>query len=169
MNVDVETLVKQLGKSYQEIYDNGLIPYKKKPSGHTGYDTASIRMKREGIFLGFENSLKKELKEVSLRLEDEGKTDWIFPNSMPFGLEPVMTKHWVNEHFGLPMIYVEEKTIARFYCGINEIYPLLVPNQNIAASFFYNKDSFVESVAFYSIERAKEIQSALEKQRLEGK
>ncbi|HHM1082778.1 DUF6392 family protein, partial [Klebsiella pneumoniae] len=27
MNIDVETLVKQLGKPYQDIYDQGLIPY----------------------------------------------------------------------------------------------------------------------------------------------
>ncbi|EPO3577151.1 TPA: DUF6392 family protein, partial [Klebsiella pneumoniae] len=26
MNIDVETLVKQLGKPYQDIYDQGLIP-----------------------------------------------------------------------------------------------------------------------------------------------
>ncbi|VFZ08557.1 Uncharacterised protein [Klebsiella pneumoniae] len=30
MNIDVETLVKQLGKPYQDIYDQGLIPYKTK-------------------------------------------------------------------------------------------------------------------------------------------
>ncbi|MCS5961428.1 DUF6392 family protein [Klebsiella pneumoniae subsp. pneumoniae] len=30
MNIDVETLVKQLGKPYQDIYDQGLIPHKKQ-------------------------------------------------------------------------------------------------------------------------------------------
>ncbi len=29
MSVNVEKLVKQIGKSYQDIYDQGLIPYKK--------------------------------------------------------------------------------------------------------------------------------------------
>lgn len=29
MNIDIETLVKQLGRPYQEIYSQGLIPYKK--------------------------------------------------------------------------------------------------------------------------------------------
>ena len=33
MNIDVETLVKQLGKPYQDIYDQGLMPYKTKPTG----------------------------------------------------------------------------------------------------------------------------------------
>ena len=30
MNIDIETLVKQLGKPYQDIYEQGLIPYKTK-------------------------------------------------------------------------------------------------------------------------------------------
>ncbi|MCJ5320374.1 DUF6392 family protein, partial [Klebsiella pneumoniae] len=47
-----------------------------------------------------------------------------------------------------------------------EFYPLLAPDQNIVASFSYNKDFFVESVTFYPLERAKEIQVALEKKRL---
>ncbi|HIG2496994.1 TPA: DUF6392 family protein, partial [Klebsiella pneumoniae] len=42
-------------------------------------------------------------------------------------------------------------------------------DQNIVASFSYNKDFFVESVTFYPLERAKEIQVALEKKRLGGK
>ena len=37
MNIDVETLVKQLGKPYQDIYDQGLIPYKTKQNKTNGY------------------------------------------------------------------------------------------------------------------------------------
>ena len=33
MIIDVEKLVKQLGKPYHEIYSYGLIPYKTKPYG----------------------------------------------------------------------------------------------------------------------------------------
>ena len=29
MSIDVETLVKQLGKPYQDIYEQGLVPYEK--------------------------------------------------------------------------------------------------------------------------------------------
>ncbi len=50
MNIDVETLVKQLGKDHQEIYDSGLIKYKTKPTATAGYDTATLDMKREGLF-----------------------------------------------------------------------------------------------------------------------
>ncbi|WP_419181389.1 DUF6392 family protein [Klebsiella pneumoniae] len=57
MNIDVETLVKQLGKPYQDMYDQGLIPYKTKPTGTVSDDTGTIsddisrlNMRREGIF-----------------------------------------------------------------------------------------------------------------------
>ncbi len=35
-------------------------------------------MRREGIFLSFINNQEKNLEEVTLRLEDENKMDWLF-------------------------------------------------------------------------------------------
>lgn len=169
MNINVEKLVKQLGNSYFDIIEKGLIPYKTEPYGAVDDDESILNMKREGIFLVFTNDPDKKFKEISLKLEDEGKTDWIFPNPMPFGLEPVMTQQWVRARFGLPMIYVDAKVVMTIYRGVKEFYPLLVPDQNIVASFSYNKELFVESVTFYPLERAKEIQVALEKKRLGGK
>ncbi|MFG3866415.1 DUF6392 family protein, partial [Klebsiella pneumoniae] len=92
MNIDVEKLVKQLGKSYQEILEKGLIHYKTKPYGPIDEDEAEFDMKREGILLVFTNNFEKNLTEITLRLENKGKTDWVFPNPMPFGMEPVMTQ-----------------------------------------------------------------------------
>ncbi|HBT3269051.1 TPA: hypothetical protein MBF47_005394, partial [Klebsiella pneumoniae] len=68
MNIDVETLVKQLGKDHQEIYDSGLIKYKTKPTATAGYDTATLDMKREGLFFSFENDKNKTFKEITLTL-----------------------------------------------------------------------------------------------------
>lgn len=69
-----------------------MIPYKTKPHGPIDEDEADLDMRREGMLLVFVNDSEKKLKEVTLRLEDEGKTDWLFPNPMPFGLKPVMTQ-----------------------------------------------------------------------------
>lgn len=146
-----------------------LIPYKTKPYRAIDDDEAILEMKREGLFLVFDNKPDMEFKEISLRLEDEGKTDWLFPNPMPFGLEPVMTQQWVRARFELPMIYVDVKVVMTLYRGVKEFYPLLSPDQDIVASFSYNKELFVESVTFYPLVRAKEIQVALEKKRLGGK
>lgn len=169
MNIDVEGLVKKLGCPYQEIYDDGLIPYKKKPYGSVSDDVASLEMKREGIFLSFFNNPEKNLREVTLTLEDESQTDWLFPNPMPLGLEPVMTQKWVRARLGMPMIYADAKIIMTIYIGVKEAYSLPVPNQGIAATFTYNKNLFVERVTFYPLERAQQIQAALEKKRLSGK
>ena len=53
MSIDVETLVKQLGKPYQDIYEQGLVPY----------EIYRLDMKREGIYLAFINDLEKNLKK----------------------------------------------------------------------------------------------------------
>ena len=88
---------------------------------------------------------------------------------MPFNLMPVMTQQWVRDHFGMPMIYVDAEVIMTIYCGVNEFYSLLPPNQCIVASFVYNKDLFVSDITFILKVRADEIKKALEKKRLEGK
>ncbi len=142
MNIDVETLVKQLGKPYQDIYDQGLIPYKTKPTGTISDDISRLNMRREGIFLSFINNQEKNLEEVTLRLEDENKMDWLFPNPLPFGLEPVMTQKWVRAKLGHPMIYTDAQIIMTIYVGVKEFYTLPVPHQYIVAAFTYNKDFF---------------------------
>lgn len=105
---------------------------------------------------------------MTLRLEDENKTDWLFPNLLPFGLEPVMTQRWVRDRFGHPITYVDACVIMTIYVGVEETYILPTPHQYIAAAFTYNKDLFAETVTFYPLERAKEIQAVLEKKRLES-
>lgn len=99
-------------------------------------------------FLVFVNDSEKKLKEVTLRLEDEGKTDWLFPNPMPFGLKPVMTQQWARENLGLPMVHVEAKIVMTIYMGVKEIYALPMPNQHIAAALTYDKDFFVKKSLF---------------------
>ncbi|MCD9436780.1 DUF6392 family protein [Klebsiella pneumoniae] len=51
--------MKQLGKPYQDIYDQGLIPYKTKPTGTISDDISRLDMRRERIFSSFINNQKK--------------------------------------------------------------------------------------------------------------
>lgn len=163
MKIDIEALVKHLGMPYQEIFDKRLIPYKTKPYGPIDEDEAALDMKREGILLVFFNNPDKILKELTLRLEDKTKVDWVFPSPMPFSLKPVMTQKWVRECMGLPTVYVDAKKVMNIYMGVKEIYSLPYPNENIAAAFTFNEDSFVKKVTFYPLERAKGIKTALDK------
>lgn len=69
--------------------------------------------------------LIKNLKEEMLRFEDEAKTDWLFPNPMPFGLERVMTQQWVRAYLGFPLVYVEAKIVMTAYRGGERYIPYL--------------------------------------------
>ncbi len=116
MSLNVEKLIKNLRKSYLDIYEQGLIPYKTKPSGTVSDDIYRLDMEtRGGYFYHFFNNQDKNLKEVTLRLEDENKTDWLFPNLLPFGLEPVMTQRWVRDRFGHPITYVDACVIMTLF------------------------------------------------------
>ncbi|WP_221175955.1 DUF6392 family protein [Klebsiella pneumoniae] len=139
--------MKQLGKPYQDIYEQGLIPYKTKPTITVSDDIFRLDMRRERIFSSFINN-QKNLEEVTLRLEDENKTAWLFPNPLPFSLEPVMTQRWMRERFGFPIGYGERKMIGSNSRHISEVYPLLPPNQKMSVLFAYNSDYFVVSVFF---------------------
>ncbi|HBZ1208618.1 hypothetical protein D2913_18545 [Klebsiella pneumoniae] len=56
-----------------------------------------------------------------MRLEDENKTAWLFPNPLPFSLEPVMTQRWMRERFGFPIGYGERKMIGSNSRHISEV------------------------------------------------
>ncbi|HFY9745321.1 TPA: DUF6392 family protein, partial [Klebsiella pneumoniae] len=49
---------------------------------------------------------------------------WLFPNPLPFSLEPVMTQRWMRERFGFPIGYGERKMIGSNSRHISEVYPL---------------------------------------------
>ncbi|MDB6369067.1 DUF6392 family protein [Photorhabdus bodei] len=70
MAINIEALINSLGKSYQEIFNEGLIPYKSKLGGDSGDDYVSLDMQKEGIFLAF-NRTSKKLTPVTLTLIDE--------------------------------------------------------------------------------------------------
>ncbi|WP_409076917.1 DUF6392 family protein, partial [Proteus vulgaris] len=72
--------VLRLGDTYDELYSDGLIPYKTKPQGNSGDDVLILRMSKEYVFLAFENPSKK-LAQMSLTLiPDDMKNGWVFPN-----------------------------------------------------------------------------------------
>ncbi|MCG5371211.1 DUF6392 family protein [Providencia rettgeri] len=50
MSVNIEALVQRLGDTYDELYNDGLIPYKTKPQGNSGDDVVTLDMKKEYVF-----------------------------------------------------------------------------------------------------------------------
>lgn len=53
MTVNIDALINSLGKPYQDMLENELIPYKSPPKGSSGTPTSSLDMAQEGGFLSF--------------------------------------------------------------------------------------------------------------------
>lgn len=101
MTVNIEALMRSLGKPYQAIRDAGIITYKTPPQGTQCDPFLTLDMKNEGVFLSFDNDKDKLLSDVTLRIKAD-KKDWVFPNELPTPLQPNMSRNWVHEAFGEP-------------------------------------------------------------------
>lgn len=99
MTVNVNALIKHIGKSYKEICEAELIPYSTEPKGHSGSPTINLDMVKEGVFLSFlrENRM---LKEITLYIQRDGDSDWIFPNALPEPLQHEMSRDWIMTVLG---------------------------------------------------------------------
>jgi len=64
MTVNVDALINSIDKTYQEIFEEGLIPYKTKPTGYPGDPDLTLDMAREGVHLTF----KREGRQLCLSL-----------------------------------------------------------------------------------------------------
>ncbi|AKH65446.1 MULTISPECIES: DUF6392 family protein [Photorhabdus] len=144
MTVNIDALINSLGKSYQEIFDEGLIPYRSKPSGPLGVLNIGIDMVKEGIFLSFERS-SKILNEITLRLLRDDKASFIFPNELPSPLKHSMDRVWVKENLGDPIKSIPPRQILRRQFGWKDLYRF---TDEISMQISYNLREQVSSVTF---------------------
>ncbi|PLR43209.1 MULTISPECIES: DUF6392 family protein [Yersiniaceae] len=121
MTVNVDAMVNSLGKSYIELVDSGLVVYKSPPKGASGSPVLSLDMAREGIFLSFWRN-GRILKAVTLTIQDDETTDWVFPNELPAPLKKKMTRSWVHENIGSPLRSTPPKVIMRRAFGWTDLY-----------------------------------------------
>ncbi|MCC8373735.1 MULTISPECIES: DUF6392 family protein [Photorhabdus] len=147
MTINVEALINSLGKSYQEIFDEGLIPYKTKPTGYPGAPDITLSMAKEGIHLAFKRD-GKILFAVELFLLDQKRPSYQFPNELPSPLEPLMIRKWVHEQFGEPEKALPPRKFLKKDVGWTELYTLL--DFRIPTSMQVDYDLFerVDSVMF---------------------
>ncbi|MCW7761578.1 DUF6392 family protein [Photorhabdus luminescens] len=124
MTVNIDALINSLGKSYQEIFNKGLIPYKTKPTGFPGDSDISLDMVKEGIFLSFLRE-NKILTEITLTLIDHKRPNFIFPNELPSPLILLMSRQWIHEHFGEPEKSLPPRKRLTREIGWTELYTLL--------------------------------------------
>ncbi|MEK9498470.1 DUF6392 family protein [Photorhabdus sp. P32] len=144
MTINVEALINSLGKTYQEIFDEGLITYRSKPSGPPGVLNIGIDMVKEGIFLSFERS-SKILNEITLRLLSDDKASFIFPNELPSPLKHSKDREWVKENLGDPIKSIPPRQILKRQFGWKDLYRF---TDEISMQISYDLREQVNSVTF---------------------
>ncbi|AWK43747.1 pyocin immunity protein [Photorhabdus laumondii subsp. laumondii] len=147
MTINVEALINSLGETYQEIFDEGLIPYKTKPTGSSGDEVIFLDMVKEGVFLAFYRDGKR-LKEITLTLLDEKKPLYQFPNKLPSPLVPLMSRQWVHEQFGEPKKSQQPQMVMKRQFGWKELYTLLDFHIPTSMKISYDMMERVKSVTF---------------------
>ncbi|WP_413496094.1 DUF6392 family protein [Morganella psychrotolerans] len=161
MSVNIEALVQRLGDTYDELYKDGLIPYKTKPQGNSGDDVLSLRMTKEYVFLSFDNPSKK-LSQITITvIPDNVRNGWVFPNKIPFGLEQVMTDRWLYKHIGNPIRQAPEDIILNIPIGKTEVFKIKCTTNSgkelaMIISFHPEMKHFAQDVTFELLEDLEE-------------
>lgn len=147
MTVNVEALIHSLGKSYKDLLDADLIPYKTAPTGFSGDPEISLDMAKEGIYLSFKRE-GRVLQTVILRIQHDKVTNWVFPNELPSPLQKKMSRQWVHEHIGVPLRSVPPKVILKRAFGWTDLYEAKGGVVATSMQISYDVKDSVRSVAF---------------------
>ncbi|WP_238082744.1 MULTISPECIES: DUF6392 family protein [Pseudescherichia] len=147
MTLNVEALIHSLGKSYNDLIDAGLIPYKTRPTGFSGDRDLSLDMAKEGVYLSFlRNGLI--LQEVTVRITRSDIKNWIFPNKLPFGLQHKMSRHWVHENIGMPLRSSPPQVIMKQNFGWADLFDIKDINNPTSMQIDYDIADNVVDVSF---------------------
>lgn len=147
MTVNVEALIRSLGKPYNDLRDADLISYTTSPTGFSGDPDLSLDMAKEGVYLSFLRD-GRILQEVTLQILRPEIKNWFFPNELPFGLQKNMSRQWVHENIGTPLRTCPPQIIMRQALGWCELFE--VPGVDIPISMQIDYDTFdkAKSVTF---------------------
>ncbi|GKV79209.1 DUF6392 family protein [Pectobacterium brasiliense] len=147
MSVNVEALINSLGKTYQEIFDSGLLPYKKKPTGFSGDPDVSLDMVKEGVYLSF-NRTDKILSEITLRIQYEKRKGWFFPNELPAPLRKDMIRSWIHQNIKSPDKYLSPRKMLKEDIGYTDLYHLKNYSIPVSMQIDYDINEKVEAITY---------------------
>ncbi|EGI5923378.1 pyocin immunity protein [Salmonella enterica subsp. enterica serovar Colindale] len=147
MTVNVDALINSIGKTYQQLFDEGLIPYKTRPTGYSGDPDLTLEMAKEGLHLTFKRD-GRQLWSVILRIQYEKVADWLFPNELPSPLQKSMSREWVHQHIGEPLRSIPPKVIMKRAFGWTDLYEAKGRAIPTSMQISYDVMDRVRSVAF---------------------
>lgn len=147
MTVNIEALMRSLGKSYKDIHDAGLLPYKTQPSASSGDPELSLDMAKEGVYLSFKRD-GRIFQEMTLRIQYDKVKNWTFPNELPTPLQKSMSRQWVHENFGEPENSIPPRVIMKQEIGRIERFTVEDFHIPITMQIRYDMADMVVAVTF---------------------
>lgn len=147
MTVNIEELMRCLGKSYKDIHDAGLLPYKTQPSASSGDPDLSLDMAKEGVYLSFKRD-GRIFQEMTLRIKYDKVKNWTFPNKLPTPLQSSMSRQWVHENFGEPEKNIPPRVIMKQEIGRIERFTVEDFHIPITMQIRYDMTDMVVAVTF---------------------
>lgn len=147
MTVNVEALINGIGRTYQDLFDGGLIPYKTKPTGYPGDPDLTLDMAREGVHLTFKRD-SRQLWSVILSIQHDSIRDWSFPNELPTPLKNSMSRHFVHEEFGDPDKCSPPEVIMNKKFGWTDLFTIVDFHIPLSMQVNYDVEDMVTSVVF---------------------
>ncbi|WP_145507962.1 DUF6392 family protein [Yersinia alsatica] len=147
MTVNVEALIRSLGKSYSEIIDAGLIPYKTKPTGFSGTPEIGLDMAKEGLYLSFKRD-GRILQSIEIHIQNDKVKNWIFPNELPSPLLKSMSLQWMHDIFGEPDKSTPPKVVMNKTFGRADLFTVEGFHIPINMQVRYDLSDMVKSVMF---------------------
>lgn len=147
MTLNVEALIHSLGRSYNDLLDAELIPYKTPPTGFSGDPDLSLDMAKEGVFLSFLRD-GRILQEVTVKIIRPDIKNWVFPNELPFGLQHKMSRQWVHENIGVPLRSSPPRVIMRRAFGWADLFDIKGAHTPTSMQIDYDIADNVVDVSF---------------------
>lgn len=147
MTVNIDALINSIGKTYQELFDEGLISYKTKPTGYPGDPDLTLDMAKEGVHLTFKRE-GRQLWSVILSIQHDSVSNWVFPNELPAPFKSAMSRSWVHETLGEPERSSPPEVIMKRAFGWTDLYEAKGRAIPTSMQISYDVMDFVSSVAF---------------------
>jgi hypothetical protein len=147
MSINVEALIRCLGKGYQEIFDAGFIPYKTKPTSSSGDPDLSLNMPKEGVYLSFKRD-GRILQAVEVDIQNDKIKGWEFPNDLPAPLKKSMSRQWIHEHLGVPERSAPPEVFMKKAFGWTELYAIEGFHMPISMQVSYDLIEMAKSLTF---------------------
>ncbi|PLR31803.1 DUF6392 family protein [Chimaeribacter arupi] len=147
MTININALINGIGKTYQELFDQGLIPYKTKPTGYPGDPDMSLDMAKEGVHLTFKRD-GRHLWSVILILQHDNSDSWVFPNELPEPLKSSMSRTWVHNTLGAPERSSPPEVIMKRALGWTDIFTIKERHIPMSMQVNYDVMDWVSSVVF---------------------